>query len=125
MPLTKNSNSISASWALSTAPLRIRIAFRAPMLASIRSNINVRALVAVYSSTFLSSAWTMIIPTIPVLAKHFGVSAGGAAQLITAFAIGKFVGTIIAGIVLDRMGTRIGLVGGPLVGSLAALSAAG
>jgi MFS family permease len=67
----------------------------------------------------------MIIPTIPVLAQQFGVSAGGAAQIVTAFAIGKFVGTIIAGIVLDRMGTRIALVGGPFAAALAALSAAG
>jgi MFS family permease len=58
------------------------------------------------------------------LAREFGVSAGGAAQIVTAFAIGKFVGTVIAGIVLDRMGTRIALVGGPLVASVAALGAA-
>lgn len=64
----------------------------------------------------------MILPTIPVLARQFGVSAGGAAQIVTAFAAGKFVGTIIAGMLLDRMGTRVALVGGPLVASLAALS---
>ena len=74
--------------------------------------------------TFLSGAWAIIIPTIPVLAREFGVSAGGAAQIVTAFAVGKFVGTVIAGIVLDRMGTRIALVGGPMVASVAALGAA-
>jgi MFS transporter, DHA1 family, multidrug resistance protein len=63
----------------------------------------------------------MIIPTIPVLARQFGVSAGGAAQIITAFAIGKFIGTVIAGVLLDRAGTRVGLVLGPLVASVAAL----
>jgi len=67
----------------------------------------------------------MIIPTIPVLARHFGVSAGGAAQIVTVFAFGKFVGTIIGGVVLDRMGTRAALVGGPLVGGIASLLAAG
>jgi MFS family permease len=66
----------------------------------------------------------MIIPTIPVLGREFGVSAGGAAQIVTAFAVGKFVGTVIAGIILDRMGTRVALVGGPLLGSVASLSAA-
>ena len=65
-----------------------------------------------------------MIPTIPVLAREFGVSAGGAAQVVTAFAIGKLIGTAVGGIVLDRMGTRIALVGGPLVASLAALWAA-
>jgi MFS family permease len=67
----------------------------------------------------------MIIPTIPVLARQFDVSAGGAAQIVTAFAIGKFIGTVAGGIILDRMGTRIALVGGPLLASVASLTAAG
>jgi MFS family permease len=86
------------------------------------SRPNVRGLSALYAGTFFSGAWAMILPTIPVLARQFGVSAGGAAQIVTAFAAGKFVGTIIAGMLLDRMGTRVALVGGPLVASLAALS---
>jgi MFS family permease len=85
------------------------------------SNPTVRGLSALYAGTFFSGAWAMILPTIPVLARQFGVSAGGAAQIVTAFAAGKFVGTIIAGVLLDRMGTRVALVGGPLVGSLAGL----
>jgi MFS family permease len=91
------------------------------MLRSIGSNPALRGLAALYAGTFLSGAWAMIIPTIPVLAREFDVSAGGAAQIITAFAIGKFVGTVIGGIVLDRMGTRIALLGGPAVASVAAL----
>ena len=90
----------------------------------LRSNTTVRGLAALYAGTFLSGGWAIIIPTIPVLAREFGVSAGGAAQVVTAFAIGKFVGTAVGGIVLDRMGTRIALVGGPLVASVAALWAA-
>jgi len=81
----------------------------------------VRGLSALYTGTFFSGGWAMIIPTIPVLARQFGVSAGGAAQIVTAFAIGKFVGTVIAGVLLDRMGTRVALVAGPLVASVAAL----
>ena len=87
------------------------------------SNPTVRGLSALYAGTFLSGAWAMILPTIPVLAQQFGVSAGGAAQIVTAFAAGKFVGTIIAGVLLDRMGTRVALIAGPLVASLAALCA--
>ena len=64
----------------------------------------------------------MIIPTIPVIAREFDVSAGGAAQIVTAFAIGKFIGTVIAGVVLDRMGTRVGLIAGPLVASVASFA---
>src|SRR5262245_34538982 len=86
------------------------------------ANPIVRGLSALYAGTFLSGAWAMIIPTIPVLAQQFGVSAGGAAQIVTAFAIGKFIGTVVAGVLLDRMGTRVALVGGPLVACAAALS---
>ena len=94
------------------------------MLNSLRSNPTARGFAALYAGTFLSGAWAIIIPTIPVLAREFGVSAGGAAQVVTAFAVGKFVGTAIGGIVLDRMGTRFALVGGPMVASVAALGAA-
>src|SRR5258706_14346736 len=93
------------------------------MLTTLRTNTLVRGLAALYAGTFLSGAWAIIIPTIPLLAREFGVSAGGAAQIITAFAIGKFIGTAIAGVLLDRMGTRVALVGGPLLASAASLCA--
>jgi len=89
------------------------------------SNAVVRGMAVFCTTTFLSAAWSMIIPTIPVLAQYFGVTAGGAAQIVTVFAIGKFIGTIIGGVVIDRMGTRTALVGGPLVGGLASLLAVG
>jgi MFS family permease len=95
------------------------------MVISFRSDFSALGLIPLYSSTFLSAGWAMIIPTIPVLAQQFDVSAGSAAQIVTAFAIGKFVGTIVAGIILDRMGTRIALVGGPFAAVVASLAAAG
>jgi MFS family permease len=82
-----------------------------------------RGLTALYAGTFFSGAWAMIIPTIPVLAEQFAVSAGGAAQIVTCFAIGRFTGTVIGGIVLDRVGTRAALISGPLLASAAALAA--
>src|SRR4030095_15062392 len=92
------------------------------MLPSLFSNSTVRGLSALYAGTFLSGAWAMIIPTIPVLARESDGSAGGAAQIITAFAIGKLIGTVVAGVLLDRMGTRVALVAGPLIAGVAALS---
>lgn len=83
----------------------------------------VRGLSALYVSTFLSGSWAMIIPTIPVLAREFDVSAGGAAQVITAFAFGKMAGTVIGGVLLDRKGTRFGLVGSAAVAAGASLGA--
>src|SRR5512144_373959 len=81
------------------------------------------SLSALYMSTFLSGAWAMIIPTIPVLALEFGVSAGGAAQVITGFAFGKMAGTLIGGVLLDRRGTRFGIVGAAMVAALASFGA--
>ena len=66
----------------------------------------------------------MVLPTIPLLATHFGVSAGAAAQIVTALAVGRFVGMPISGVVLDRLGTRAALVGGPAAVGIAALLAA-
>jgi MFS family permease len=66
----------------------------------------------------------MIIPTIPVLTTYFGISAGAAAQTITAFAVGRFVGMPIGGVVLDRLGTRAALVCGPVAAGIAASLAA-
>src|SRR5258706_8139458 len=85
------------------------------MLTTLRTNTLVRGLAALYAGTFLSGAWAIIIPTIPLLAREFGVSPGGAAQIITAFAIGKFIGTAIAGLLLARLGTRGALLAGPLL----------
>ena len=65
----------------------------------------------------------MILPTIPMLALEFGVSAGGAAQIITSFAFGKMAGTVIGGVLLDRKGTRVAMVGGSGVAALAAFAA--
>ena len=83
----------------------------------------VLSVVALYLSTFLSGSWAMIIPIIPVLARNFDVSAGGAAQIITAFAFGKMAGTAVGGVLLDRKGTRVGLVGSSVVAMIASFAA--
>lgn len=92
------------------------------MLKRVFAHPTVRGFSALYAGTFLSGAWAMIIPTIPVVATQFGVSAGGAAQIVTAFALGKFGGTAIAGVLIDRLGTRVPLLSGPLTACAAALS---
>ena len=66
----------------------------------------------------------MIVPAIPVLARSFEISAGTAAQTITALAVGRFVGLPLSGTVLDRWGTRSALIAGPGLGCIAGLLAA-
>jgi MFS family permease len=83
-----------------------------------------RRLAVLYGSTFLAGMWSMIIPTVPLLTARFGISPGVAAQLMTALAIGRFIGNPVSGIVLDRFGTRAGLLSGPALSAVAALAAA-
>lgn len=82
-----------------------------------------RGLVPLYGSTvMLAFGYGMVVPTIPVLATAFDVSIGVAAQVVTAHAAGRFVGQPVAGVLVDRLGPRSSLLGGPAVVAAAALS---
>jgi MFS family permease len=83
-----------------------------------------RGLITLYASTLLSGMWSMLVPSIPVLAVHFGITPGTAAQIVTALAFGRLAGMPISGIVLDRLGTRTALVAGPALACAVALLAA-
>lgn len=75
------------------------------------------------SSLFSGLGWGMVLPTIPVLAGSFDISVGTAAQTVTAWATGRFFGTPVSGILLDRTGPRVMMVGGAAVTGAAALVA--
>ena len=66
----------------------------------------------------------MLVPSIPVMAIHFEITPGTAAQVITALAFGRLAGMPISGVVLDRLGTRAALVAGPALACAVALVAA-
>ena len=88
-----------------------------------RLSSTARGLSAIYgSSLMLSFGHGMYIPAIPALASSFDVSIGAAAQVVTAHALGRLVGTPVGGIVVDRVGARIVLLVSPVVIALAALS---
>jgi len=91
---------------------------------SLLSNPTARGLVILYTSTLMAGMWGMVLPAIPLVSEHFGISSGMAAQMVTAVAVGRFVGLPISGVVLDRLGTRAALVSGPLIAAVAALLAA-
>lgn len=94
------------------------------MATPIRPNSTARGLLILYSSTLLAGMWSMVIPAVPLLTTYFGISAGAAAQLVTALAFGRFVGMPVSGMVLDRLGTRAALISGPALAAAAALLAA-
>ncbi|MBI2209408.1 MAG: MFS transporter, partial [Deltaproteobacteria bacterium] len=94
------------------------------MATPIRPDSTARGLLILYSSTLLAGMWSMVIPAVPLLTTHFGISAGAAAQLVTALAFGRFVGMPVSGMVLDRLGARAALISGPALAAAAALLAA-
>ncbi|MGH7927080.1 MAG: MFS transporter [Candidatus Binatia bacterium] len=88
-----------------------------------RSRSTASALVTLYASTVMAGSWAMIVPVIPVLSSAFQISAGTAAQIITALSLGRLVGMPISGVILDRLGTRASLIAGPAIACAAALLA--
>jgi len=61
------------------------------------------------------------LPAIPVLARSFDVGFGLASFVVTAFLIGGTVGTIPTGWLIDRVGRRPILIGGPFITAVVAL----
>ena len=80
----------------------------------------VRGLTMLYLTTILLGfAHGMLPPIIPVLASDFEISGGFAAQVVTAFTIGRLLGQPLGGTLIDRFGTRPAVLGGPVVIGLA------
>ncbi|MYA51515.1 MAG: MFS transporter [Chloroflexi bacterium] len=76
----------------------------------------VRGLTMLYLTTILLGfAHGMLPPIIPVLEDTFGVSGGMAAQVVTAFTMGRLIGQPLGGTLIDKFGTRPAVLGGPVV----------
>jgi MFS family permease len=88
-----------------------------------KSRSTASALATLYASTVMAGSWAMIVPVIPVLSSAFQISAGTAAQIITALSLGRLMGMPISGVILDRLGTRASLIAGPAIACAAAVLA--
>ncbi|MFK7928365.1 MAG: MFS transporter, partial [Myxococcota bacterium] len=72
-------------------------------------------LMALWSLVFASSAQFLIVtPLLPEIRDQFGVAEGWLGLLITLYAVGVGVFSLIAGPVSDRFGRRIVLVVGSI-----------
>jgi MFS family permease len=92
---------------------------------SLKMGSTARSLGTLYgTSLFVSFGHGMTFPTIPIIAAHFDVSVGWAAQIVTAWALGRLVGTPPAGIIVDRLGARVAMLIGPVFIIVGALSVA-
>ena len=60
----------------------------------------------------------VVSPVIPLYAKDFGVSAAAVGLTLTVFALARLIVNVPAGIIADRFGRRILLVGGPVITSV-------
>lgn len=95
------------------------------MFPILSKNSAARGLTLLYISTlFAGVGWSMVLPIIPQFADEFGVSNGLAVQVVTGFGIGRFIGTPLSGYIVDRFGSRLALVGGPILAAIAAMVSA-
>lgn len=94
-------------------------------IVTLRLNRTVQAIIPLYSSAMISGlGFSMVLPAIPAFVTEFDVSVGAAAQVITAYALGRFVATPLSGYMVDRFGSRRTMVAGPALVGLAAVAAA-
>lgn len=84
-----------------------------------------RAILQIYvPSLIMSLGIGMIVPAIPFLGKTFGVSVGFAAQVVTVQLIGRAFSMIPSGVLLDRIGIRLGMIIGASVAVVTAVTTA-
>jgi MFS family permease len=77
---------------------------------------NTKTLITLYiPSTIVSVSQGMVVPTTPALAASFGVLPALAAQVVTANLLGRFLVTLPSGILIDRLGRKPAMIGGPIL----------
>jgi MFS family permease len=92
------------------------------MIPAIFTSKTARGLTILYASAVMAGlGWSMILPIIPQFQDEFRVSTGWAVQVVTGFGLGRFFATPIAGFVVDRFGSRVALIGGPVLAGVGAV----
>ena len=57
-------------------------------------------------------------PVVPLYARDFGVSASVVGLTLTVFALARLILNVPAGLIADRFGRRVLLIGGPILTSI-------
>src|SRR4051794_21740632 len=83
---------------------------------SFRLNSSLRVILHIYvPSVLMGFGLGMLLPTLPVVARSFGVAPEVAAQGVTAYLLGRASTLFPAGYVVDRFGRRPAMLIGPLI----------
>jgi MFS family permease len=76
----------------------------------------IRIIVHIYiPSVLMGFGLGMLLPTLPILARSFGVAPEVAAQAVTALLVGRTASLFPCGYIVDRFGRRMAMAAGPLV----------
>jgi MFS family permease len=76
----------------------------------------IRIIVHIYvPSVLMGFGLGMLLPTLPILARSFGVAPEVAAQAVTALLVGRTASLFPCGYIVDRFGRRVAMGAGPLV----------
>ncbi len=90
-----------------------------PVAALVRRLRESEELIVLCGATFLVMAGQSVVsPVLPLYAKDFGVSATMVGLTLTVFALARLIVNVPAGMIADRYGRRVLLVGGPIVTSI-------
>jgi len=77
---------------------------------------NTKTLITLYiPSSIVSISQGMVVPTTPALAASFDVLPALAAQVVTANLLGRMLVTLPSGILIDRLGRKPAMIGGPIL----------
>ena len=84
-----------------------------------------RTVITLYlPSLLMSFGQGMVFPVVPLLSAAFDVSPGLAAQVVTLITLGRVVGVIPAGVIVDRFGRTHAMASGATIVTISAVVAA-
>ena len=89
-----------------------------PIIYAVARKVGGSFLSVALPSAIAFSAMHIFVPTLPLVARHFGASAGAAQMTLSAYVIGLAVAQIAYGPISDRYGRRPVLILGMVIYAL-------
>ena len=77
-----------------------------------------KLLVLCFATFLVMTGQGVVGPVVPLYARDFGVSASVVGLTLTVFALARLILNVPAGLIADRFGRRVLLIGGPILTSI-------